>query len=120
MSKQRDKGTKWETAIVDYLRTKGFPHAERRALHGTHDLGDISGIPGVVIEAKNQARHSWAEWLDEAVDETRNASADVGVVWAHRRGKASPADGYVVMSGDQFAWLLKSAGYGHPIEGDLS
>lgn len=53
---------------------------------------------------------------DEAVEETRNARADVGVVWAHRRGKASPADGYVVMTGDQFAWLLKSAGYGHPIE----
>ena len=85
MSKQRDKGTKWETSIVDYLHTKGLPHAERRALHGTHDLGDISGIPGIVIEAKNQARHSWAEWLDEAVEETRNASADVGVVWAHRR-----------------------------------
>jgi hypothetical protein len=112
MSRQKAKGTRWESRIVDYLRERGWPHAERRTLNGSKDQGDISGIIGVVIEAKDQARHSLAEWLDEANVERDNASADLGVVWAHRRGKSSPRDGYVVMDGDTFTWLLKSAGYG--------
>ena len=114
MSRQRAKGTRWESKIVDYLRGNGFPHAERRALNGTHDLGDITGIPGVVIEAKDQARHSFAEWLDEATAEAANDKADVGVVWAHRRGQGSPGAAYVVMTGQQLVWLLREAGYGTP------
>jgi len=50
MSAARAKGTAWETAIVGYLRGRGAPHAERRALNGSNDRGDIAGIPGLVIE----------------------------------------------------------------------
>ena len=114
MSKQRAKGTKWESDIVAYLREHGFPHVERRSLNGVNDRGDITGIPGVVIEAKNQARHSFAEWLDEAEAERVNDRAGVGFVWAKRRGFASPARAYVVMSGEQVVELLHAAGYGTP------
>ena len=82
MSKQKAKGTRWESAIVAYLRDHGFPHAERRAL----------------------------------TTEGRNAHADVAAVWAHRRGKGSPGDAYVVMTGEQFVRLLRAAGYGSPLE----
>lgn len=112
MSRQKEKGTRWESRVVGYLRAQGFPHAERRALTGGTDRGDINAAPGLVIECKDQSRHSFSEWLDEAVIEGRNAAADVAVVWAHRRGKASPADAYVVMSGEQFVSLLHAAGYG--------
>ena len=112
MSASKQRGTRWESAIVAYLREHGWPHAERRSLAGKHDRGDVAGVIGCVIEAKSQARHSWSEWLDEAEAEKSNDGADVGVVWAHRRGKASPADGYVVMTGAQFVELLQAAGYG--------
>lgn len=112
MSKQRDKGTRWESAVVTYLRDNGFGQAERRALAGTEDLGDVTGIPGLVIECKNQQRHSWAEWVDEATAEAGNAGADVGAVWAHRRGHSSPAAGYVVLTGETFVRLLRHAGFG--------
>lgn len=109
-SKQR--GTRWETAIVDYLKTKGWPFAERRALQGSADRGDIIlGIPGVVIEAKNAKEYRLAEWVNEAVTQGANDQARVAVVWAHRRGKGSAGDGYVIMTGDQFAYLLKEAGW---------
>jgi hypothetical protein len=111
VSKQRAKGTAWETAIVKALRDNGFPYAERRALHGTYDLGDITGIPGVVIEAKNAARHEIASWLDEAETEKANAKADVGAVWFKRKGKASAEDGFVLMTGTQFMALLRDAIY---------
>lgn len=116
MSAAKAKGTRWESAIVAYLADHGFPHAERRTLTGTNDRGDINAAPGLVIEAKNQARHSWAEWVDEATQEAINAGAAIGLVWAHRRGKASPGDGYVVMDGATATRLLRMAGYGQELE----
>lgn len=112
MSKERAKGTRWATRIVDFLRATGWPHAELRNLSGAKDRGDIAGVIGVCIEAKDQQRHSIAEWLDEAATERENAGADVGVVWFHRRGKSSPGDGFVLMDGRQFVSLLWAAGYG--------
>lgn len=106
------KGTRWESAIVRYLvDEQHIPHAERRARTGAKDKGDIAGIPGIVIEAKNTKTMSLAAWLDEAEVERRNDGADIGVVWHHRKGRASPGDGYVTMPGWQFIELLREAGY---------
>ena len=112
MSASKAKGTRFETAVAEFLRDAGFPHAERRALNGSKDKGDLTGIPDVVIEAKNQNRQSLAEWLDEALAERDNADASIGAVWFKRRGKGSPGDGYVLLDGHTFARLLRDAGYG--------
>jgi hypothetical protein len=113
MTAARSKGTRWETAIVDYLRDHGWPHAERRALNGVRDKGDIAGLPGVVIEAKDHAGHNaLAGWVDEATAEALNAGAHHAIVWHKRRGKASPGDGYVTMTGDTYTALLRAAGFG--------
>lgn len=106
------KGTGWESDIVATLKHGGWPYAERRALQGGLDRGDIAGIPGVVIEAKNCKAVTLGPWLDEAHKETTNDGADVGVVWFKRRGKPGPLDGYVLMDGATLLWLLRSAGYG--------
>lgn len=111
MTAARGKGTRWETKIVDYLRTNGVPHAERRAMNGAQDRGDIAGVPGVCIEAKNAARVELGAWLDEAETERRNDGAALAVVWHHRRGKGSPADAYVTMTGATLVQLLTAAGY---------
>lgn len=112
MSRQRAKGTRAETAVVDYLR-EWAPHVERRALHGAHDKGDINLGNGaaVVIEVKDHREIRLAEFVDEAVAEGDHANADVAVAWVKRRGKASPADWYVAMTGTQFVSLLLDAGY---------
>lgn len=107
----RSRGTAWNTAIVDYLIQQGWPHAERRALNGNQDKGDVSGVIGVMIEAKAEKRLSLAEYIEETLVEQANAGARVGVAWIKRRGKASAGDGYVVMTGAQFTELLKEAGY---------
>lgn len=111
MSAQRAKGTRFESAVADFLRGAGFPHAERRALNGAKDKGDIAGVLDVVIEVKNQSRQSLAEWLDEALTERDNAGASIGAVWFKRRGKGSAGDGYVLLDGATFATLLREAGY---------
>ncbi len=111
MSAAKAKGTRWESELVAAFHRAGFPHVERRALNGAADRGDLTGVPGVVVEAKDQMRHSFAEWLDEAEQEAANDGDAIGVVWAHRRGKARGEDGYVVMTGRTFLELLIEAGY---------
>lgn len=108
------KGSAWEARIVAYLRQHGAPHAERRVMGGTSDRGDVAGIPGWVIEAKNTAAQSLAAWVDEAELERANDRAQFAVVWHHRRGKASPGDGYVTMTGATLVRLLAAAGYTKP------
>jgi hypothetical protein len=123
VSAGKAKGTRFESAIVAFLRQHGFTWADRVPLSGAHDRGDVSIGPGSpVIESKNQNRHSLAEWLDEANAEAVNARAPFGVVWAHRRGKGSPGDGYVVMDGNTFVRLLHEAGYSWepPLSGKAS
>ncbi len=59
----RRKGSIWERAVVAYLRQHGFPHAERAYGAGRpQDVGDIDGLPGVVIEAKNHRSIDLAGW----------------------------------------------------------
>ena len=107
----RRKGTTWESAIVDYLRGRGAIHAERRALNGASDRGDIAGVPSVVMEAKNAASVKLGVWVSEMRAEVANDGAAVGAVWIKRRGKSSPGDGYVVITGDDWVTLLIEAGY---------
>jgi len=119
MTRSRAKGTAWESTIVDYLRANGVPHAERRAMAGGNDRGDIAGLPGVVIEAKSAARVELAAWLSEAEAERLNDGADLAVVWIKRRGMRTPAQAYVVITGETLVYLLVAAGYiaGSPPQG---
>lgn len=111
MSASKRRGTAWESAIVDYLRTVGATQAERRTLGGAHDRGDIAGLPGVVIEAKAERTITLAEYIAETERERVNDGARIGVAWIKRRGKASPGEAYVVMTGENLIRLLVDAGY---------
>jgi len=112
VSANKARGTAAETAVVRYLQAEGAIHAERRALRGKHDRGDVAGIPGVVIEVKDHARIDLAQFVDEAAREAwAGPVPEVGVAWIKRRGKGSPGDWYVAMTGAQFIGLLKDAGY---------
>lgn len=105
-------GTAWESEIVRVLKLWGWPYAERRRLAGKYDRGDIAGVIGVVIEAKAAKKFDLSGWLDEASEERDNDHADLGAVWFKRRGKASAADGFVLMDGRTFMQLLTGADYG--------
>lgn len=90
MSRSKDIGTRAETAVVRYLRGAGWPHAERRALTGARDLGDVTGTPGIVWEVKARkaliSDREIAEWMDETETERVNAGATVGVLVVRRAG----------------------------------
>lgn len=113
----KSKGTAWESAIVSFLQSAGWPYVERRTLAGSKDRGDIAGIPGVVIEAKSTKTAALGAYVDEANLEAENDSglrgSSLGVAWLKRRGKSSAGNGYVVMDGWTFVALLNEAGYGN-------
>tara|TARA_R100000808_G_scaffold4752_3_gene15072 strand:+ start:13773 stop:14102 length:330 start_codon:yes stop_codon:yes gene_type:complete len=101
------KGTRFESAVANYLDgVKPYP-VERRALHGASDRGDLVGVPDWSIECKD--RQSWAKELSsfvyEAETQAENAGVPFGAVVVKRRGRPV-ADAYVVMSLRQFAEVL--------------
>lgn len=99
------RGTAFETAVVNYLREHGYPDAERRALHGKHDRGDLIGVPWAV-ECKNHSRLDLAGWVAQARAEAVNAGAPVGVVVHKARGRGV-ADSYVTLTLADFVRLME-------------
>lgn len=109
MSAARQKGTRAETAVVDYLRTVGFPQAERRALGGNKDRGDIAGVVSTVLEVKDCKTTDLAGWVRELEAEIANDGARYGAVVHKRRGKGSPGDWYATMPVSRLVTLLLDA-----------
>jgi hypothetical protein len=140
-NKPKAIGTAAETAVVRALRTLGFPHAERRALTGALDQGDITGCPGLVFEVKggNAAKVASdaqiSAWLAETEAERINARADIGILVLQRRGVGAANAGRWWAYMQTNAWilgatkhdfparmrladaahLLRTAGYGDPL-----
>lgn len=68
------KGADFETAIVEWLRSKGL-HATRLARRGSRDEGDVAVELGelvYLIEAKNVKTMALSEWLAESQVEASN------------------------------------------------
>ena len=107
MNRAKAKGTLAERMVVEYLRANGFPDAERRALEGNHDRGDIAGLPYTVLEVKNHAALDLAGWLNELMREIDNDDAEYGAVIAKRRGHAKADQWYAIMP---FEMLVKMLG----------
>lgn len=108
---QKRKGRAAELAVARWLQ-QYWPHAEPTRRSGwSDDRGDIDGIPGVVIEVKNQQRHNIPAWLDELETEIANAKASTGVLIVKRRGSTDPADWYAITRFVDWANLAKDAGW---------
>jgi hypothetical protein len=93
-------GTAGESAIIRFLKVSGFPHAERRALAGAADMGDVTGIPGICIEvkagevAKGLHPSLVSQWLRETEIERLNSNSDIGLLVVQRRGFGITRAGY--------------------------
>ena len=91
MSRSKDIGTKAESAVVAVLRAHGFPTAERSALHGAHDQGDITGTPACWEVKGGHAAEQASDgqvlaWMAELDTECVNKGADLGVLVMKRKG----------------------------------
>lgn len=105
------KGSAWELAIAKYLVEKGWIYAERRIAGSNVDKGDLNGIIGCVIEAKNEKKITLSDYLKELEVEMNNAKAKTGVVMIKKKGTTDVGKGYAVMPIDVWVELMKEAGY---------
>ena len=96
-SPQKRKGSAAELAVAKWLRKLGWVHAERSRAGWTDDRGDIDGLPGIVIEVKNEKRIDLPGYLRELEVEIANAKAWTGTVIVKRRGSMNVDDWYAVM-----------------------
>ncbi len=93
-NKPKAKGTSFETQCVRALqRELEDTRIERRALHGSHDFGDIYGIRAHgsegIAEAKNYAKWGAADlrkWQEQTIAERGNADADFALLIVHKDG----------------------------------
>jgi Holliday junction resolvase len=110
---QKRKGDAAERNVAAWLAAHGFSYAERAYGAGRpDDVGDIDGIPGVVVEVKNHKTITIPAWLHELDVEMFNANARHGAVIAKRRGSTDVGDWYALMPVEGWARLLVEAGYG--------
>jgi hypothetical protein len=90
----KNKGTAAETAVVRHAWAQGFTNAERIALSGANDQGDVVLMrdPKIIIEVKAGKAAQTAslgqisKWLDEAQRERDNAKAVHGFLFVQRQG----------------------------------
>jgi hypothetical protein len=102
----KQKGTAAESQVVAYLRN-WWPLAERRALAGTLDRGDVAGVPDFCGEVKACKAFDLAGWVDELEVERRNANARFGAVIAKRRGTLDVGRWYAVTPLANYLDLLR-------------
>lgn len=96
MTPGKRKGSRFELDVRDYLRDRGYAAERCYGAGRSDDIGDVRGLPGFVIEAKNQATLRFAEWMAETEVERVNAGEPFGVLVAKRRMQPV-AESYAVM-----------------------
>lgn len=118
MSKQRQKGTRFETAVAEYLRLATGQEIERNPLYGSGDRGDLRGLTikdePITIECKNTKKLDVSEFLRQAEKEAANNLSDYGIVIWKRPGIGidSPlktGDHAVIMTLSTFSELINQA-----------
>lgn len=105
----RRKGASAERDLVNYLRARGFVHADRNKIGS--NVGDVTGIPGLVIECKATRTLTLPAWITQLEDEIDEANAETGVVVAKRVGRANPADWYAIQPLWRWVDLINEVGY---------
>lgn len=133
-------GTSGETALVRYLRANGMPLADRLALHGSKDIGDVGDGTGSIIfevksgkAAENAGDQKIADWIEETQTEQDNARADWGILVVKRAGYGDTRVGkwWAIVRGpltlggpwltqrfllEELVLHLRDQGYGDPLD----
>jgi hypothetical protein len=99
-------GYEAEHVVETYLTSAGYEVLRPRA-GAARDKGDIYGLP-IVISVKNTATPRLSGWLLDLEGMIENKGVATGCVWHKRRGRGSPAQWYVTMTGGQFMVFLRA------------
>lgn len=120
MNRPKAIGTAAESATVRYLQANGFDNAERRALRGTADAGDITGTPGLCWSVKggkaaeNASDLDIDRWLSELATQVAHAGARHGILVLKRRavGPGNAGNWWAVLTSGNLTWLTTRCAIG--------
>lgn len=111
-NRSKAKGTRAETQVVKYLTACGFS-AERMALHGNQDMGDVKVTDQhgnvFVLEVKagqqtaNPSRAQLTEWIRQTVVESSNSGLPCHLVVVRYRRSLKDAEVYTPQE-EQTSW----------------
>jgi len=99
----RDRGLNWERAIVN--ASTGFP-LQRIRLGFHDDVGDLSGLPCFMVEAKAASIPKIPMGVDKAKVSWTN-SGQPWFVMLQKRPNASLKSGWAIMEIDQFFEMMR-------------
>lgn len=118
MTDSRAKGARFEQNLAAYLR-QWWPAARRAVAagwrNGTTDMadpGDIAGVPGLIISAKDvnadteRQAGTWRRWWGELDAMLAADPAALGVIVVKRPGHPDPADAWAHLQLADFSDLL--------------
>jgi hypothetical protein len=105
-SKNKAKGSAWERAIVQQLRTDGFDVERMYGAGRQDDRGDIRGLDNWTIEAKDHGKFALSEWLQELDNEMSNAGTEYGAVLIKKR-QAATDQAYILVPWSVLIKLLR-------------
>lgn len=120
-----NKGRSFEQDLARYLR-RWWPRAVRAVRTGSSaaaDPGDIAGVPGVIISAKDVAEDraskpsTWVEWWAELDAMLAADPAALGVIIHKRKGHTDPGEAWchlrlgdlTRLNGDPTSWRIGQA-----------
>mgnify|MGYP004453944351 FL=1 len=96
------KGRDAENLVVEFLKDQGLRAACRVRGMGIRDRGDIGGIPGWMIEVKNEAKRSDSLYMAEVERQVENSQEPFGCCIIKRRGTRDVGEWYAEMP----VWML--------------
>jgi len=119
----RRRGATAERAVAAYLRTHGWPHAERAIRTGFRtaertgaDPGDLTGTPGICWQITDRDDLEQDAVLTRRMADTTEqataARADLGLLVHRRRGHADPGRWWCWMDLAAASLLLDGATFG--------
>lgn len=117
MTTRKDRGMRTQLLVALALKADGFPHAESA---GPGRPGrDVLNTVGLAIEVKARHGLNLVGWLRQAVT---NAGGDVPALVARPdgMGETTVDDWPVVMRFGDWRALVRAAGYGTPLEEDVT
>jgi hypothetical protein len=104
VNKPKKKGTEAETAVVNWAKKHEFYAADRLALHGRDDVGDVLVAHGVMVQVKDgyterrePTDYQIDTWLKETEKQRKNGNHTVALLVHKRFGKSSP---------DEWRWYV--------------
>ena len=100
MNSNKAKGTRWESAVRDYLNSTG--QAAHRIAQAGDDVSDVHLNGMWAIQCKDVAQQRYAEWVPAAERQADAAGLKYSAV-VHKRRNLSAGEALVVMTLDQFS-----------------